>query len=111
MNTTKYGQQGYFKHPIKNSYIGIRGVKSQTWRIWELVIDARVMVVTYWPARLPFLDKNGEHEFIPSKNEHTEECKANSGIKPENVVWLENESNNKIKDIGADFKKDALIWH
>jgi hypothetical protein len=44
------------------------------------------MVVTYWPARLPFLDKNGEHEFIPSKNEHTEECKANSGIKPENVV-------------------------
>jgi hypothetical protein len=27
------------------------------------------------------------------------------------VVWLENESNNKIKDIGADFKKDALIWH
>jgi hypothetical protein len=38
------------------------------------------------PARLQFFDKNGKPEFIPSKNVHTEECKANTGIKPANAV-------------------------
>ena len=56
------------------------------------------------PSKVAIIGQEWKHEFIPSKNEHTEECKANNGIKPENAVHLENESDIKIKDIGSDFK-------